>query len=306
MLHLIPRALRSCVLAPLVLMLLLPGRGAAQESVFSKQDLNRLQVLEDSLILVADSMQHSPLPEDREQFSQTFARMLVRALKVPNSFQYPFKKLDSVVNVTPAPDGAFRIFNWVIAPSELTRRYYGAIQLPGEGLKLYGLVDYSGELGKGAEDSVLSGGKWLGALYYRIMPTEIQGQKCYLLFGLNSSNYSSTRKIIDPLFLTPKGPVFGGPAFAVASSLVPNQRINRFIIEFKKGAQVNLNWSEEYKAIIFDKLESEMNDPNRKYTLVPSGQYDALQYTGQDWRYVPNIRQILELKDGELPQGGRE
>ncbi len=127
---------------------------------------------------------------------------------------------------------------------------------PARALKLYGLVDYSLQLGKGAEDSILTRGKWLGCLYYRILPEDVDGRRMYTLFGLNAAGRLSSKKILEPMELTESGPIFGAPIFNVRSQMRPNERVNRFILEFKKDVQVGMNWDDEQKNIYFDNLVS--------------------------------------------------
>jgi hypothetical protein len=272
----------------------------AQGSI-AAADLKVLQQMEDSLSTTADSMYNAFLPDTRIAYSERFARQLVRALRVPNSFAYAFPKVINRVNIVTSPDGAFRVFNWDISPTDEMRRYYGAIQLPSEQLKLYGLVDYSAELGKGAEDSILTGGKWFGCNYYRILPEEVDGKKVYTMFGLNASARLSNRKILEPMTLTDKGPVFGAPIFNVRSEAHPDQRVNRFILEYKKDVQVGMNWDAEHGNIYFDNLVSQVNDPARKYTYVPSGQIDGFRWDGHSWNYIQDIVTIVPRKDGEAP-----
>jgi hypothetical protein len=264
-------------------------------------DLRSIQQMEDSLNTTADSMYSAFLPDTRIAYSERFARQLVRALKVNNSWSYEFPKLAKRINILASGDGAFKLFNWDIAPTEDTRRYYGAIQLPSATLRLFGLVDYSQQLGKGAEDSIFTNGKWLGALYYRIIPEEIDGKKIYTLFGLNATARLSNKKILEPLQITDQGPIFGAPIFNVVSESNPNSRVNRFILEFKKDVQVAMNWDTERSNIYFDNLVSQVNDPARKYTYVPSGQIDGFKWDGRSWNYVQDIVSIVPRKDGEAP-----
>ncbi len=272
----------------------------AQERI-SGTALKAIQQMEDSLYTTADSMYGAFLPDTRIMYSERFARQLVRALKIPDSWSYGFPKVSRRITILPSGDGAFRIFNWDIAPAEDARRYYGAIQLPSSDLKLYGLVDYSPELSKGAEDSILTRGKWLGCIYYRVLLEEVDGKKIYTLFGLNAAGRLSNKKILEPLQLTQTGPVFGAPIFNVRSQLRPNERVNRFILEFKKDVQVGLNWDDEQKNIYFDNLVSQVNDPARKYTFVPSGQIDGFKWNGTSWNYIQDIVTIVPRKDGEAP-----
>lgn len=283
---------------------LVAAPGLRAQSTLDATALQTFRRYEDSLLLTADSMYTAALPETRQDFAMTFIRQLKGALSLPNSYSYGFDSLGKLVNILPAPDGAFRMFNWAIAPTELTRRYYGAIQLPGQALKLYGLVDYSSEVGKAAEDTILTGGRWYGALYYRIMQQE-GTPGAYTLFGLNSALAHSNKKVLDVLTLTPQGPRFGAPIFGIRSQ-ASRGRIARFILEYKKEVQASMNWDERLKAIYFDRLMSPSGDEGRKYTFVPSGQYDGFRWNGSEWMLVKDVVPVLNLKDGDLPVGGAD
>ena len=264
--------------------------------------LATIRQMEDSMMITADSMYGAFLPDMRLGYSERFARQLVRALRIENSWAYPFPKIGTRINIISPDDKSFRIFNWDIAPTEDTRRYYGAIQLAGDKLKLYGLVDISATLPvRGAEDSLFAHGKWMGALYYRIIPHEVGGRMVYSLLGLNAASRNSNKKILEPLTIEDDGPHFGAPIVNVGSELHPGTRVNRFILEYKKDVQVKLNWSDEYGCIIFDDLVSQTNDPARKYTYVPSGQMNGLKWNGTGWDYVQNLVPVVPRKDGEAP-----
>lgn len=266
----------------------------------TKDDLATLQRIEDSLLVTADSMYNAPIPDDRVDYAQQFARQLVRALKIPNSYTYGFDKLAASINVLSPDDKQWRIFNWTIAPEAGTRRYYGAIQMKSEQLKLFGLADVSSPVMKGLEDSVFTGGHWLGALYYRVISQEVDGQTLYTLFGVNASSGISSKKFLDPMRITDSGPVFGATIFDRGSETSPGKPVQRFILEYKKDVQVSMNWSDEFKAITFDHLESETNDPARKYTYVPSGQVDGFRWSN-GWHYVQNLVPAQNLGDGSAP-----
>jgi len=277
------------------------GKAFSQE--ISPQNMERFQIMEDSLVTTADSMYNAFLPDTHIFYSERFVRQLIRTLKIPNSYYFPFDKLKEKINIIPADDNAFRIFNWEITPSTILKRYYGAIQMPDEKLKLYGLLDYADQLGKGAEDSILTNRKWFGAIIYRIISHEVEGHIVYTLFGLNTSNPLCSRKVLDPMTIDERGVTFGAPIFGVASENFPQRRINRFVLEYKKGVQASMNWDEERKVIVFDKLVSQGNDPKRKYTYVPSGQYDGFRWNNDMWNYLTDLIPVTILKDGEAPLG---
>jgi hypothetical protein len=290
----------------LVLILVLAGKVPVRAQGLDAAALAQLRQQEDTLIALADSMNHVGLPEERQGYLFRFVNKLKDALSVPNSFAYPFDSLTNHINIIGSSDGAFRIFNWALPANEMSMRYYGAIQLPSAGApKLYGLVDYSLPIQKGASDSILTGGRWFGATYYRVMPITVDGETAYTLFGLNAANASSTRKIMEVLRFTPQGPVFGAPVFGVRSPDTKAQAV-RFVLEYKKGVQVSLNWNEERQAVVYDHLESETNDPNRRYTYVPTGQYDGFRWQNGMWTMVKDLIPITILREGEQPIGGKD
>ena len=285
-----------------MLFALRPGAFAQNggSTAIAAEDMERLHAVEDSMVVMVDSMYAGFIPDLRTGYCEKFVRQLVRALKIPNSYTYPFDKLKTKINIIGPDDNSFRIFDWVIMPSEAVHRYYGAIQMQGEQLKLYPLVDYTAELGRNAPDSELTNSKWFGALYYRIMPREVNGQKIYTLFGLNESNPETKRKVLDPLIITENGPVFGSKIFRGGNN-ISNQY--RFILEYKKTVQASMNWDDERQLIFFDHLVSQTNDPNRKYTYVPSGQYDGFKWRNNEWEYVEDLIPVQNLRDGEAPSG---
>lgn len=270
--------------------------------VYAQDNIQQIKAIEDSMLVTVDSMYNAYMPELRIDFTTQFAKQLVRALKIPGSYNYRFDSLATRINIISPDDKTFRIFNWSIAATDITRHYYGAIQMQGDQLKLYPLFDHSSEMGKGAEDSVLKNGRWYGALYYRIMANDHNGQKVYTMFGLNATGLMSNKKVMDPMFFTPEGVVFGAPIFNVRSQNFPEERVKRFIIEYKKSAQASLNWDKDMNAVYFDRLESENNDQNRKYTYVPSGQYDGFRWVDGYWNYVQDLIPLELRKDGEAPQ----
>lgn len=264
----------------------------------SGEDRAKMRASEDSLLVMADSMFNAFIPDYRIGYCEKFVKQLVRALKTPGSYDYPFDSLRKVVNIISPEDKSFRIFNWVIAFTDVNTRYYGAIQMAEQDLKLYPLFDYTAELGKGMEDSVLRNGKWFGALYYNIITREVDDTKYYTLFGKHLG-LTSTQKVLDPMYFSDKGIVFGAPLFQGVPG--NNRPINRFIIEYKKGVSASMNWDDELHMIFFDRLVSQINDPNRKYTFVPSGQYDGFKWDRDHWSFTEDLIPVQTFKDGEAP-----
>jgi hypothetical protein len=266
-------------------------------------DFELLHKMEDSLVQSADSMFYTMIPDFRTEYCEQFVKQLIRTLKINGSYYYPFDSLVKKVNIIYPEDKSFRIFNWAIAYSDVRLRYYAAIQMKGEELNLTPLYDNSDLLAKTDEDKIFGPKEWIGGLIYNIITKRVDNKNIYCLLGINDGNPISTKKFIDPLIFTDKGPRFGAPIFAIGSDKNPNQGVNRFILEYKKGVSIGMNWDEEHNAILFDDIASQINDPNRKYTYIPTGQYNGLRWSRGKWKFVNNLIPVLELKDGEAPSG---
>lgn len=256
---------------------------------------------EDSLVIYADSMLRSFLPIDKAEYNEKFVKLLRIALEQPGSYNYPFDSLKTVIHILQPEDKRFRIFNWVIAPSDFHRRYYGAIQMNSKDLKLFPLYDHSGQLeeeGRGLAS--VSNKEWYGCEYYNIVKVPTQDADVYALFGYNNNAMYSKKKILDHLTFNETGnPVFGLPIIAV-----PGGIINRFILEYKKESIVNLNYNAEEKKIIFDRVASEVGDPKKRYTYVPVGQMDGFTWNGKEWQFISDAIPVLRLQDGQAPIDG--
>lgn len=231
-----------------------------------------------------------------------FIRMLVRSLKVSNSFNYPFDSLVTVSRIY-APDSTFRIFSWQFTRDDDYYRQRGAIQMKtADGsLKLFPLLDMS-DFTSAPQDSARTGQNWIGAIYYGIIMKTFNNKKYYTLLGFDDNNMRSTKKWIEVLSFDNNGkPVFGGPYFSVLKDSVKASAIvNRYCMEYKKEGNARMNYDKEMDMIVFDHLVSENNEPSKAYTLVPDGDYQGFKWTNGKWIQIDKIFDY-KLKDGEAP-----
>lgn len=285
---------------------LLSGQCArAQAKKLSGEEIEKWQEIDTLLASLADSMINKAIPDDRMGLCVQFTKTLREVLDDPSSFYYPFEKLANAIHILYPPDKSFRIFNWMIAPNTTIRRYFGAIQLGGEEPVYYPMRDYSEDMGLQACNIVGNANQWFGCEYYKIMEQNVMGQKAYLLFGFSSNGWSSNKKLVDVLTFTERGPEFGMPIFNVPDLTGNNwEKCARFIIEYKKTTPAFLNFNEEKKMIVFDRLMSDINDPKRKNTYAPTGHTDGFKFENGQYIYVKDITPVLKLKDGQAPIDG--
>lgn len=257
---------------------------------FSQQSLS-LKKKQDSLKVYSRSMIMAAELKDRINADSMFTKVLVRTLVMPNSFNFSYDSVQSVSILT-SPDNVFRIFTWQLPVNENMVRQRGAIQMKtNDGkLKLIPLIDKS-DLIVNSGDTVTGPAAWLGAVYYKILMNKAGDKTFYTLLGFDGNNLRSDKKIIEIMHFDVAGrPVFGGPYFDVpALPSAPDYRPGRIIIEYKKNAGTRLTFSEEENLILVEHLISETNEPAKKYTLVPDGDYTGFRWQNGRWIFLPKV-----------------
>jgi hypothetical protein len=271
---------------------------------FTSGEKLQLEKQQDSLKQFADDIVNAPEPDQRFRADSFFIRMFVRALKTPNSFYFPFDSLQTISKLY-APDSSFRIFTWQIKKDAYVFMQRGAIQMrTGDGsLKLFPLHDVSMFTTK-PQDSVRTANNWIGAIYYRIIQKTVNGKNIYTLLGFDDFTINSNKKWMDILTFNEEGqPVFGGPYFSFQndSAKANKKQVQRFYIEYKKEAVTTFNYDSSLNMIVYDHLISESEEPNRKETFVPDGDYEAFSWQNGQWLHIPKIF-TNTLQDGQFPQ----
>jgi hypothetical protein len=282
----------------LVLALMYAFSGQAQDT-----RIKELRQREDSLRKVSDRIVDGREAAERFRSDSLFTRMLVRALKVPGSFSYPFDSLATISRLY-APDSAFRIFTWQVVRDEGMHRRHGAIQMrtTDGSLKLFPLIDRSFLISNQA-DTVAGNEWWIGSIYYKVILKKVGARNIYTLLGYDENTIRSTKKRIEVLTFDGSGqPVFGGKWFSFPKDTIRRADQSRFWIEYKKDGNARMQWDEEMDMIIFEHLIPENNEPAKKYTYIPDGDYEGFKWANGKWEHIEKVF-TFKLKDGEAPVG---
>jgi hypothetical protein len=254
-----------------------------------KSDEAFLQQKEDSLKSYALDMVQAISAQNRFKADSLFTKMFVRALKTSNSFFYPFDSLETISKLY-SPDSSFRIFTWQMVITENVVRQHGAIQVKTKdgSLKLFPLIDKSDVIANLA-DTVGDNKAWVGAVYYRIVETKSGNKNYYTLLGYDENNIRSNRKIIEVLQFINGEPLFGGPYFSFENDAAKVSGNSRYIMEYKKSTNARLTYDGDLGIIIFEHLESESNEPKKKWTLIPDGDYEGFKWTTDKWVHIEKV-----------------
>ncbi|MES1160297.1 MAG: hypothetical protein ABUM51_06055 [Bacteroidota bacterium] len=270
--------------------------------VFSTAEKKDLRKREDSLKRFADQLINAENPGERLRSDSQFVRSLVRALKLKNSFYYPFDSLVTISRLY-APDSSFRILTWQYKKDDYLFLQEGAIQMnqPDGSLKLFPLFDVSMFTARPL-DSVRSRRNWIGAIYYRIIQKSFNGLNYYTLLGFDDYSPSSNKKWMEVLTFSQQGePLFGGPYFSFQDDSVRKPNQFRFNIEYKKEAATRFNYDPDMDMVLFDHLVPEGDEPLRKDSYIPDGDFEGFKWKDGYWVHVEKKIFDFKLKDGGFP-----
>lgn len=256
---------------------------------------------EDSLQQIARFMILDSVAAGRLLAYKDFVPTFIRALKVKNSFYFPFDSVQGISRLY-APDSSFRIFTWYMEVDDYGGFQRGFIQMkPTNGmLKGFFLFDNS-EYAEDPNNIVCKDSTWIGAVYYNIIKNEYKGKNYYTLFGIDRNSARTSKKWIEVLtFNEKREPVFGGPVFSFAEDSLIKPTLYRFSMEFKKDARIYLNYEPDLNMILVDHLISETDEPESPWTFVPDGDYEGFKWKDGKWVHIDKVF-TFKLNDGEAP-----
>ena len=173
---------------------------------------------------------------------------------------------------------------------------------PDGSLKLFPLFDASMFTAKPL-DSVRNRHNWIGAIYYKIVLKTNNGRKYYTLLGFDDYSETSNKKWMEVLTFSPQGePQFGGPYFSFREDSVKKPVQYRFNIEYKKEATTRFNYDPGLDMVLFDHLIPEGDQPSKKDTYIPDGDFEGFKWQDGQWVHVEKQIFSFRLKDGQFPQ----
>ncbi len=262
-------------------------------TIFAQQistaDKKELQKKEDSLKAFAIEIIQGRNAADRLNADSQFTKMFVRALKINNSFYYPFDSLVAISRLIPE-DSSFKIFTWQMVVNEHVTRQHGAIQMRTRdgSLNLFPLIDKSG-ITINKEDTIGNNFGWMGAVYYKLIEKKAFGKNYYTLLGYDENNINSNKKVIEILSFKDDEPIFGGANFSFQDNGELKNSRARYVMEYKKNSSPRLTYDPGQDMIIYEHLISETGEPNKKYTYIPDGDYEGLKWIDGKWVHIQKV-----------------
>ncbi|WP_461790547.1 hypothetical protein [Pedobacter sp.] len=272
----------------LIISLNAPLLGLRAQTTLTAANIEKLNLLQDSLSAYSDSTMSVKDDIDRTAYNTMFVKKLIGGLKTPHSFQYKFDSLVNNVSILTAPNQSFRIITWSVPFTDGTYKFYGTIQMATKdgSLKLIPLNDD----GKNFSDDnlVTNQKKWFGARYYEMIPVTYPGKNpYYILLGWKGNDEKTTKKVIEVLSFEKEDAVFGKNIFEVKKKAANK---NRIVFEYNRQNSMTLTFDKQVNMIVFDHLAPyEANMEGNAAYYVSDSSFDGYTISYQRLYFKENV-----------------
>jgi len=234
--------------------------------------------------------------ESKIASSENFKKLLLEALQLKESFDYPFKNIKAISILK--SNNKLKIYNWALPLSDQTYQYFAILQikLKKDQYKLVELIDKSNDIKK-PESQTLNDKMWYGALYYEIIYDKKLGDDTYTLLGWDGDYNLTNKKIIDAVTISSSGAVkFGSPIFKTGKKAQ-----KRVIFTYSETAVMSLKYHPKDQRIVFDFLVPTGSNLEGVYEYYgPSlNRFDAYVVVKGHWEFQKDVDVHLDknLKD---------
>lgn len=248
-----------------------------------------LQAWEDSIVASYQRLKNAPDDAARTTASASMRTAFLEALSDPGAFDYPFSRF--TFSALRSSDGRVRLFNWNEPSDEGTFRYYAFVLVRDETKKSFSWVELLQAIREPdkPETKFMTYDKWMGALYYEIIPVTDKKKKptdTYVLLGWDGKDFLTTRKIIEAITIQGKGKIrLGAPIFET-----PAGTRKRIVFEYSNEVSMSLKYYPKKRCIVADHLSPKNEMMEGIWSEYgPDGTYDLFQLEGGKWKLYENI-----------------
>ncbi|NBU92049.1 MAG: hypothetical protein EBR54_04035 [Flavobacteriia bacterium] len=236
---------------------------------------------ENQLKELLDALRSAKTEQEMLQRNKVFTQAMQQFLTREGAFNYSLNQLKSVADLR-SDDGLVRIVHWNLEFPDFSYTYSGFVarwDADEEKVYLTELVDVNDPYTP-IPEGVLDAKNWYGALYYKMITVEYNGDYQYVLLGWDGGTSSSNFKLIDVLSFKGNAVKFGSPLFVNKKKV-----LKRVVFEYSDKSSMALQMDEKRNRIVFDHLSPENPSLNGVYSFyVPDFSYDA--YVWVDDRFV--------------------
>lgn len=236
------------------------------------------------LILLGDSV--LKLREDglKDSLNQQFSSLLDSILYAPDGTKLSFHQVKSL-SVAQDPSKKVKTITWMMIKNNGAQyHYFGYLITQLDPKKPASITRLSQNKDLNREDlEFLKGDSstWMGCIYYSILTERYKKKEYFILLGWAPQSQFTTRKIVEPITITPHKINIGAPVIKAGGKAK-----TRLVFEFNAQVSVSLRYNEDKKMIVMDHLSSSDPRPESKgmFQLYgPDLSYDGLKFEKGLW-----------------------
>ena len=211
-----------------------------------------------------------------------------------NVFDYPFSRLKFCTLIS--KDHHIRLLNWNLPYRDGTYKYFCFLLIWDEEKKHFTWNEFQDSMHEPEkiETRFLTTDKWLGALYFDIIPMTRKGKSStYTLLGWDGKDNLTTRKIIDAVTIQGDKIRLGANQFEF-----DGESRKRVILEYSNEVSASVKYYPKKNCIIMDHLSPKNPMMQGIYAdYGPDGTYCMFMLKKDKWVFMDEI-DVSQFADG--------
>jgi len=213
-------------------------------------------------------------------------------------FDYPFNRLKFCTIIS--KDHHIRLLNWNLPYRDGTYKYFCFLLVWDDSAKHFTWTEFQDSMHEPEkiESRFLTSDKWLGALYFEIIPMTRKGKSnTYTLLGWDGKDNVTTRKIIDAVTIQGDKVRLGANQFEFEG-----ENRKRIILEYSNEVSASVKFYPKKGCIVMDHLSPK--NPMMKGIYAdygPDGTYCMFMLKKDKWVFLDEIDISQFAEDNSRP-----
>ncbi|MDO4461067.1 MAG: hypothetical protein Q4C30_01030 [Bacteroidia bacterium] len=204
---------------------------------------------------------------------------------LPDIMKRDLRGLTRVVTISDPDSKVFKMSTYCVSYPDFTTSFHGMIAHDADGRHYVDrLEDKTAEI-MSPERGVLSPAKWYGAVYYNVIPFQVDKKQYYTLLGYKASDGLVKTRVVEILSFKAKRVAFGAPLF-----LHEKATYHRRVMKYSAQANMMMRYDERISTLVMDHLSppSSMLRGQWRY-YGPDMSYDGYKLTKQGWQFADDL-----------------
>ncbi len=264
------------------------------------------QQVEDSVNHYLNQIATDSDPDKQLKAHDNLQQLLSRSLRKPEIFHYSFSGVTRMA-ILGNPETGLRIWSWHVPLRNEAPRYGCVIAQFNPRKDMVEVHRLQQDLEEHYRDrATYATDNWPGALYYEMVPIGRRTPEYYLLFGYDSHDNLSNKKMVDVLHFSGSRPRLGKSVF-----VKEGKSLHRLIFEYREEAVFSVGYYPEMDMIVFNDLGPTHPSLEGKFAhYVPLRGFSGYERQNARWVFKSEVdfmrerderdKQFIDPKDADM------